>query len=883
MSDSPTQFSPFLERLVSRHADWFESLKDTGRLGTSSPPQQADLLSFIAAAGLDAALRQFRNREMMRLIWRDLGNLAPVEETLSDLSALADICLATAIDHHGRILEKNHGVPRNAEGEHQRLVVIGLGKLGGYELNMSSDIDIIFCYPDKGVCDGRRGLANEQFFTRLARKVISSLSQVTADGFCFRVDTRLRPFGDSGPLVSSFAALENYYQREGRDWERYALIKARPVAGDLMAGQQLLDILKPFVYRRYIDFGAIEALHDMHQNVREDALRRDRLGDIKRGPGGIREIEFLVQTFQLLRGGREPDLQTTSLFKAANSLQKLELLPESMVSELLAAYRFLRRVENRIQALHDQQTHVVPDGDDGLMVARAMGFDDMPGFQLVLDETRASVQTLFEQSLPNKPGPANDENPWHTSWQSIRSRSQEEVVSDDETWKPLANFAKRLNRLSLSDRASRRLDQFMPLLLERLETQSPGDEVANRVFDLVSAICRRSAYLSLLLQNPGATDRMLKLFATSKRVALAVTRYPALLDELIDPSLGAHPPTGRDIEDGIQRILKSSDDTETALQNLNYFKQATSLRIAVAVLRETLSVSAVQHALSELAQSLIAAALELSLQEMKARHGQLPGPELAVIGYGSLGAAALGFDSDLDLIFLYQPASEQSTGDRPIQPERYHTGVARRLLNLLSATTPSGRLYSIDARLRPNGRSGLLVSSVDAFARYQLEKAWVWELQSLTRARPVAGNVLVRDAFQKARQHALTASRDPGMVKQEIRDMRIRISEQHSDGDPLKHGHGGLVDIEFVVQLGLLLNAESHPEITKPTRLGEQLAALQGCGWLDETQCQTLDRAYRELSQARQHKGLIDSDNDIDTSKLLQIAGPVCHKILRAL
>jgi glutamate-ammonia-ligase adenylyltransferase len=880
MPGSPTQFSPFLDHLVTRHADWFESLNGSGRLDTNSPPQPAELQSSIEMAGLDAGLRQFRNREMMRLIWRDLNNQAPVEETLSDLSVLADICLATAVDHHGKILEEKHGVPRNTEGEHQKLVVIGLGKLGGHELNMSSDIDIVFCYPEKGICDGRRGLANEQFFTRLARKVINSLSQVTADGFCFRVDTRLRPFGDSGPLVSSFAALEQYYQREGRDWERYALIKARPVAGDLAAGRRLLETLRPFVYRRYIDFGAIEALHEMHQNVREDALRRDRLGDIKRGPGGIREIEFLVQTFQLLRGGREPDLQTPSIFKAANNLRELELLPESAVSELLSAYRFLRRVENRIQALHDQQTHIIPGGDDGLKVARAMGFDNMTGFQLALDETRATVQALFEQSLPKKPGSADKENPWHASWQRIRNRSQD-TVSGDETWKPLASFAKRLNRLSLSGRASRRLDQFMPVLLERFEALSPGDEVAHRVFDLVSAICRRSAYLSLLLQNPGATERMLKLFAASKRVALAVTRYPALLDELIDPSLGAHPPTGTDIDDGIQRILKSSGDTESALQNLNYFKQAIGLRIAVAVLRDTLSVSEVQRALSKLAECLIAATLDLSLQEMEARHGHLPGPELAVIGYGSLGAEALGFDSDLDLIFLYQSSSEQSTGDRPILPERYHTGVARRMLNLLSATTPSGRLYSIDARLRPNGRSGLLVSSVDAFARYQLEKAWVWELQSLTRARPVAGNINVQSAFQEARQQALTASRDPEMVKQEIRDMRIRISEQRSDGDPLKHGSGGLVDIEFVVQLGLLLNAEHYPEITEPTRINEQLDALQDCGWLDKNQCETLDGAYQKLGQARQQKGLIDSDDDIDTSKLLQIAGPVCDEILR--
>ena len=317
---SVREFSPFLDRLINLHPQWFEQLQSDGRLQSISPPDAEHLAKNIATSALDTALRQFRNQEMLRLIWRDLNNLAPVDEILADLSTLADICLHAAIQHHTAILENKHGTPRDADSQAQKLVVIGLGKLGGGELNLSSDIDIIFCYPDSGICDGRRGLANEQFFTRLARHVIRSLSEITADGFCFRVDTRLRPFGDSGPLVSSFAALEQYYQREGRDWERYAWIKARPVAGDLAAGNQLLGILKPFVYRRYIDFGAIEALRDMHANVREDAKRKDRLDDIKRGPGGIREIEFLIQTFQLLRGGRDKSLQTTSIFSAAEEM-----------------------------------------------------------------------------------------------------------------------------------------------------------------------------------------------------------------------------------------------------------------------------------------------------------------------------------------------------------------------------------------------------------------------------------------------------------------------------------------------------------------------------------------------------------------------------------
>lgn len=874
------KYSPFLNQLVTRHPDWLETLRDSGRLEKCSPPSTDHLAADIDTTGLNPALRQFRNREMLRLIWRDLNGLAPIDEILADLSRLADICLQAAVDYHSRALEEKHGIPRSDDDQAQKLIIIGLGKLGGCELNLSSDIDIIFCYPNRGVCDGRRGLANEQFFTRLARNIIRSLSEITADGFCFRVDTRLRPFGDSGPLVNSFAALEQYYQREGRDWERYALIKARPVAGDLACGLQLLSILKPFVYRRYIDFGAIEALREMHATVREDTLRNDRLNDIKRGPGGIREIEFLVQTFQLLRGGREVSLQTASIFKAAAALRKLQLLPEETIDGLLTAYRFLRRTENRIQALHDQQTHQVPVGEDGLRVARAMGFVDMPGFLLALDETRNRVRSLFEQSLPQPTGPADETNPWHIYWQRARNVSLDEN-SDLANWKPLAAFVKRLNRLSLSQRASRRLDQFMPTLLERFDALSVDDAVIYRVLDLVSAICRRSAYLSLLVQNPDASKRMLKLFTVSKRVAQAVTRYPALLDELIDPSLGAHPPARKDIQAGIERISSGSTDTESTLQDLNYFKQVISLRIAVAVLQSTMSTFEAMSALSQLAQSLVQATLVLSQIEMETRHGRLPGPGLAVIAYGSLGARALGFDSDLDLIFLYQPVATLSDGARPIPAERYHTGIARRLLSLLSASTPSGRLYSIDTRLRPNGRAGLLVSSLDAFRRYQLEEAWVWELQALTRARPVAGNAEIAEAYSATRQLVLTTPRDRDQIRREIPAMRERIRTAHRKGSPLKHGSGGLLDIEFVVQLGLLLNAERYPDVIRSTEVNQQLQALQDCGWLNINAFKTLDGTYTRLTQARQQASLVDDNTEPGTASLLKSSRALCEELLK--
>jgi glutamate-ammonia-ligase adenylyltransferase len=873
------EYSPFLKQTVRRHPEWLADLRQANRLDNVSPPDVARLGEAILAHGLDVALRRFRNQEMIRLIWRDQNNLAVVDEILADLTALADICLQAAVDFHTRALQEKYGIPRNAEGRQQALIVIGLGKLGGGELNLSSDVDIIFCYPERGCCDGLSRMENERFFTRLARNVIRSLSLVTVDGFCFRVDTRLRPFGDSGPLVSSFAALEQYYQREGRDWERYALIKARPVAGDLSAGRELLGFLKPFVYRRYIDFGAIEALRDMHASVREDAARKDRLDDIKRGPGGIREIEFLVQTFQLLRGGRNKGLQTPCLFVAAAELKKLRLLPDDTVDRLMKAYRFLRRVENRIQALHDQQTHRVPSGEDGLRVARAMGFAQMADFQTALRDTREQVQALFEKSLPQTGEAETEKSRWYAYWQTCRNQVWANEAGESCS-QPLAAFVKRLNRLSLSQRASRRLDQFMPILLEQIDRLSTDEAVIRRVLDLVSAICRRSAYLSLLVQNPDASQRMLELFAMSQRVAETVTRYPALLDELIDPSLGAHPPTAKDIQANVMRTLEGGDNTETVLQDLNYYRQVINLRVAVAVLKSAMSACDARFLLSQLAENLVEAVLRLSLAEMENRHGRLPGPELAVIGYGSLGARALGFDSDLDLIFLYRATEERSDGERPLEAERYHTGVARRMLSLMSATTPAGRLYSIDARLRPNGRSGMLVSSLEAFRRYQLEQAWVWELQALTRARAVAGNRQIGGSFARIRKQVLTTPRDKRQIRSEVRDMRERIRQQHGDANPLKHGAGGLLDIEFVVQLGLLLNAAEFPAIIQSTEITDQLLALHGCGWINSRKFNILNDAYRQLTEARQHTELLDGNSGADAMQLLGVSRALCEEIL---
>jgi glutamate-ammonia-ligase adenylyltransferase len=848
--------SPFLATLLDRHPGWLQGFEESGRLDAISPPQHDTLARLIETLGLDSALRRFRNQEMLRIVWRDLNGLAELNETMTSLTRLAEVCLDAALAYHTEALQKRFGIPRNSQGAEQGLVVLGMGKLGGGELNLSSDIDIILCFPENGECDGPRATANAQFFTRLSQAVIRSLSEITADGFCFRVDTRLRPFGESGPLCCSFEAMEQYYQREGRDWERYALVKARIVAGDREAGEELVGLLKPFVYRRYIDYGAVEGLHEMRASVQQDAARREMQDDVKRGPGGIREIEFLIQGFQLLRGGREPGLQTPSLLTALQQLHASGLLKDGVADEILSDYRFLRDVENRIQAQQDQQTHSLPDGEGLQRLVCAMQLPDSGTLKRQLEEVRRRVRENFDLCFPAEPD-ATPAGNWAATWQHLR---HEKEASDAALsllrQKPLADFMDRVKRLALSQRAARRLDRFMPLLFSQIASRQPQDKVLDAVLDLVLAISRRSAYLSLLLQNPPALDRMLDLFGASDWIATVVIRFPSLLDELIDPSLGRSLPTADEITRTVNRTLQTRADPETALLSLNHVKRAFQLRIAVAELETTLDARAVQLALTQLAEALLQGVLILSKSELLRRHGDLPDSPLAIIGYGTLGAAELGYSSDLDLVFLYRATNTSSDGAKPLPPEQYHTRLARRVLSLLTAPTASGRLYETDMRLRPNGRSGLLVSSLSAFSTYQSDSAWTWEWQALTRGRWVAGDADVGEEFQAIRQKVLCQPRDDDAIRTDIHEMRTRMRVETGYGGssgaaPFKHHPGGLVDIEFIAQFGVLSCAARHPAVTQATGTIGQLHALGGAGFLPQQDVHTLDRVHAALTRGR--------------------------------
>jgi glutamate-ammonia-ligase adenylyltransferase len=865
--------SPFVSALLDRYPDWGANLDD------HLPPDPDRLKQDIQMHGLDSGLRRFRNFHMLRLIWRDLCDLASLDETFADLTALAEICLTGAIEGNSQRLQENFGVPANEDGQEQSLSVIGMGKFGGGELNLSSDIDIIFCFGAHGECvgDNKRRLSNDQFFIRLARAVIASLSDMTKDGFCFRVDTRLRPFGDSGPLVSSMAAMEQYYQREGRDWERYALIKARPVAGDLALGQDLMTCIRPFVYRRYIDFTAIEALQDMHGQVSEDARRTDRLDDIKRGPGGIREIEFLIQCFQLLRGGREHGLQTPSLLKALFEIEELGLLDTTTADQIRQDYVYLRQTENRIQAQRDQQTHRVPSGEDLQRLTQAMGWDDPRVLQSRLSQVRENVTQRFVSIFPAQSKAESDPH-WVDAWRHLQADRQGiETDRENHDDQPLTVFMRATGKLPLSRRAHRRLDQFMPVLLQRLDRLTLNNQTLHRIYDLVKAICQRSAYLVLLVQNAPALDRLIDLFARSEWIAATVIRFPALLDELIDPSLGKQIPSDSDLRQSIQRLIDTAQGTEAVLEGLNYLKLATSLRIAVAQLEETLAGNEALFALADLADAVLQGVLELATQEIEARHGRI-GPDsqddaisrnsLAVVAYGSLGARQPGYDSDLDIVFLFDAGDGVSRGDRCLPAERYYARLAQRMLSFLTVMTPSGRLYPVDTRLRPNGRSGSLVSSLHVFRDYQLEQAWTWELQALTRARFVAGDQKTGQEFGEIRREALIRKRDPGVLRKELLEMREKMLKQHppkkANKPSQKHRAGGLVDIEFVIQLGVLANAASHPIVIDSTVSNEQLDALTEAGWVEPAEAKELQETASNLRGLRTLETLIPGEQHPD-------------------
>jgi glutamate-ammonia-ligase adenylyltransferase len=800
-------------------------------------------------AALLQRLRQLRQRVWLIATARDLAGTADLAEVVRTYSTLAEVCIAAALDFHHAALAARHGEPRDATGQAQKLVVVGMGKLGGGELNVSSDIDLIYLYPEEGETDGEKPLTNHEFFIRLGRKLTAALSENTADGYVFRVDLRLRPWGDSGPLAMSFAMLEDYLVAQGRPWERYAWIKARPLTGE--RHDELMQIVRPFVFRKYLDFDAFAAIRDLHVQIRREVARRDMAHNVKLGPGGIREIEFTAQVFQLIRGGQIAALRQRPTLTVLAELAHSGLMTADAQQELAAAYDFLRRLEHRIQYLDDAQTQLLPDdADSQAMLAEAMEFPDYAALLAALDRHRSKVTRHFEQVFA---APQTDQNSHplaavccgtadaattHALLQNAGYAEPEKVLAILD--------ALRQHTARLAESTQLRLNALLPPALEIIGGQPDPLLTLQRFAALVQSVSRRATYLALLAEYPAALRQLVKLLAASPWAAQLITRQPQLLDELIAPQHLMQLPDWPQLAAQLHAELDAHPgDTEAQMDALRRFKQVQTLHLLAQDVAGRLTLEALSDHLSYLADTLLAETLTRCWAGLASRHRDAP--RFAVIGYGKLGGKELGYASDLDLVFLYDDDAERAA--------EIYARLAQRINTWLGTLTAAGMLYETDLRLRPDGASGLLVSSTAAFRDYQLHHAWVWEHQALTRARFVCGDTAIGAHFEALRREILGLPRDPAKLREEVLAMREKMHAGHvndSELFDLKHDSGGIVDVEFCVQYLVLRECRQHPELADNVGNIALLQRAADAGLVPAELAQAAADAYRELRR-QQH------------------------------
>ncbi|MDX2298925.1 MAG: bifunctional [glutamate--ammonia ligase]-adenylyl-L-tyrosine phosphorylase/[glutamate--ammonia-ligase] adenylyltransferase [Xanthomonadaceae bacterium] len=863
----------WLDRVLIASDFAFDTLQRWPALWSASlraAPRPSLQLPADAPAEWPARLRQHRVQGALALLIGDVIERDSVDATLRGCSELADTCIGTVLSAVQAEVAQRYGWVRDRAGLPQSLVVFALGKLGGGELNFSSDVDLVFAYPEPGSSDGARALDAEAWFVRVGQRLIQLLDEVTVDGFGYRVDMRLRPFGSSGRLALPFAAMEQYYQHEGRDWERYAWIKARPAAGDLAAGAQLLANLRPFVYRRYLDYGALDGLREMKAMIAAEVARRELAEHVKLGPGGIRELEFLVQALQLVRAGREPALRQRGLLDALTALAAAGHFTVAVAQRLAAAYRFLRRLENRLQMQADQQVHQLPEEAFARSrLALGLGFPDWSALYAALGEHRAAVGSEFDRLLAPRRRAAKA-SALERYWRALPGDGDVEALAEagfadaNGCDAALRQFAAAPVLRALSASARVRLDRVLPALLHAAGSSHAPDVALPRLLDLLAAIARRSSYLALLEEQPAALARLVDVIARSTLLSDRLAQHPLLLDELLDSREVELPSAVDALRAERERLLSTlaEDDTEERLRVLNEFRHGVSFRIALAALASRQPATQTARQLAWLAQAVVEAVLLMATREVAAQHGPAPGAGMAAIGYGSFGGAELGFASDLDLVFLYDaPADALSSGPRPLEAPRWYAKVVQKVVNLLAVPTPAGRLYETDLRLRPDGAGGLLVSSVDSFAAYQRERAWVWEQQALVRARPVAGAAVVMQAFERIRQSTLVQPRESESVDGEVVRMRQRMRAERDRSRPtqfdLKHGEGGLVDLEFALQAAVLAHASAHPELLVPRASDDLIAMIAAAGIWTRAQADAL-RAAHEFLLTRTHECTLD-------------------------
>lgn len=916
-------WSPFVTQKIMR----FPELQDPAiwqEAWQAGELYQAVYQQVISAPDLDsltAILRQARNWQMGRIAIRDLSGLASLQEVMMTMSELADALVNSTLDwHYARFCDR-YGTPYGKEsGAQQRMLVIGMGKLGGQELNFSSDIDLIFAYPEGGETRfneesrGKRTITNDLFFIRLGQALNKSLTELTGEGFVYRVDMRLRPFGDAGPLAVTFTSLERYYELHGRAWERYALVKARVMAGDSADARHLFDILRPFIYRRYIDFSAMESLRELKRMISAQVKKKGMEHNIKLGRGGIREIEFIVQVFQLIHGGRDKALQSRSLLTTLDALEAHGFMEPTTQQGLRDAYFFLRRAENRLQEWRDKQTHALPaEPHQQLMLANSMGFADYAVFTQVLDQHLTFVQAQFEDVFAEEAGgEAQDHlsDLWFSELDEVAEMNALALPDDKASLflKVLKEFKESRVVKTLGREGTLRLNATMPLLMQEVLKPEYSEQTLKRVLSVIESIAKRSVYLVLLKENPTSLAHLVKLCDVSAWLTDMLVKYPALLDQLLDERTLYTPLDASDLQRETRELLESTgQDEELFMDQIRQWRHAQVFRVAAADIMGRVPVIKVSDYLTWIAEAALNSVVEFAWRLMKERSG-LPGGMLEgsqrnpfmVLGYGKVGGIEFGYSSDLDIVFVYEGLSSsdqavspevknltETTGDMAEQGRESQSGkrgkvldnaiyfvrMGQKIISLVTTLMPTGILYEVDTRLRPNGVSGLIVVDFEGYKNYLENKAWTWEHQAFVRTRPIVGDAESRAAFNTFKSEFLCQERPIEPLRTEVVEMRQRMQDELDKSSEtlfdLKQGRGGIVDIEFIAQFLVLAYAHHYPALCVYSDNLRILEAIAVAGLLTQTETDNLLQAYQTY-RSKYHRLALQNENPLVESSCYQ-------------
>ena len=841
-------------------------------------------------------LLQIKLYETIRIAWRDLTGKALLEDTLFDLSNLADAIVDMATKLIYEDLGKSYGIPVDSEGNFQGLIVLGMGKLGAGELNLSSDIDLIFVYPKTGYTNGENIISNEEFFTKVCRRILKFFSDSSQAINFYRIDTRLRPYGDGGPLVMSSFAFEEYYQAQGREWERYAMIKARPIAGDIDAGFKLLKFLNSFIYRRYFDYGSFDSFRDMKHRITLQVKNKKLKHNIKLGAGGIREIEFFGQLFQLIRGGVEAKFQERKILIVLDLLQTHHCIDGVTKNDLKDAYVFLRMVENRLQAYADLQTHDIPEKNDRRKIlALSMGYSAWDDFIKILNNHMQKVHFHFNQLLVSEKQekPDKEIQDLKELWININDpQYAADAIAIGGFKKPdrvldiLRSLEEHPNTKRLTPNGRKKLARLIPVLVKKIGRQNDPDAVFVKLIDLIITIERRTCYLSLLIENKRALETLITLAQKSPWIITFLSNHPALLDELMHPSTLYSPPGKQALEKEMEIRMAAipPGDLEFLLEELCIFRQINYLRVSAADVSGNYPLMKVSDHLTYIAQTVLAQVLQISWDIVTRKYGIPQGLSdqtlehcgFAIVAYGKVGGLEMGYKSDIDIVFLHKADSGVTKGkDKSIDTIRFYSNLGQRIINALTIHTPAGKLYGADMRLRPGGDAGMIVSHIDAFEDYMKTQAWTWEHQALIRARPVAGDKALCSRFDEIRKTILTRKRNATTLKSEVGEMRERMRAERlkpkKDIFDLKQSKGSIVDIEFLVQYLILKNAHACPDLTIWTDNIRLLESLDGEGIITGCESERLQNAYLVMRKAIHRLNLQEKSLEIPQSRFAEI------------